>query len=144
MQNIDDLLKVTLTSKGKRELIYDKSQGIQVEFAIKNISNIDIEIPVEFINAKGLTFIVTDKKTGERYDTWPVLADLKNYTTLHPGEDVTITDRLDGRDIDFLHRKYANTNFDLQVACWTPIIINKKDMTIEIADTIPLLNIQKP
>jgi hypothetical protein len=145
MQNIDDLLKVTLTSKGKRELVYDKSQAIHVEFTIKNISNIDIEIPVEFINAKGLAFLVTDKKTGERFDTWPILADLKNYTTLHPGEHVTIIDRLEMMgEIDILDRKYANSNFDLQVSCYTPIRFNNKSISVNVTDTIPLLNIKKP
>jgi hypothetical protein len=145
MKNIDDLLKATLTSKGKREVAYKKWQGIGIEFTIKNISNLDISIPLERIEQSGLGTTVKNRKTGRRMDSSAGLpwAEIINpFFVLHPGEQVTIKDSVFASDIEHFEQNYVD--LDLEVLIGFVIQINDQSSYIMLQDTIPILDIEKP
>jgi hypothetical protein len=145
MENIDDLLKATLTSKGKREVAYEKWKGVGIEFTIKNISNFDISIPLERIEQSGLGTTVKNRKTGQRMDSSAGLpwAEIINpFFVLHPGEQVTIKDSVFASDIEYFKQNYVD--LDLEVLIGFVIQINDQSSYILLQDTIPILDIEKP
>jgi hypothetical protein len=145
MKNIDDLLKATLTSKGKREVAYKKWQGIGLEFTIKNISKFDIDIPLERLEKSGFTTAVINRKTGDRMDTWPCLplSEIVNpFFVLRPGEEVIIEGEVYASDIKHLNQQYVD--LDLEAAVGFTIQINDQSSYILLQEKIPIVDIEKP
>jgi hypothetical protein len=149
MSNIDDLLKATLTSKGKREVIYEKWQGIGLEFTIKNISNFDISIPVEYIEKSGFGATIKNRETGQQIAIWPglPLSEIVNpYTTLHPGEQLIVEGEIDRSYIEHFKQKYVDLDIEANISFEMKITnqLNDKLMYAILNDRISILDFEKP
>jgi hypothetical protein len=164
-ENLNNLLKATLTSKGKREVSYKKWDGVDVEFNIENISNSNIEINLEYIKKAGLWLSLKNRKLGNCANIWPGLPiekAVKPFTILHPGEQITIKNKVYHVPISLCLRMqmdndiYEKTgfprifngipiiDFDLEVGAAFPMQVNNQSIYVILKDTIRILEIEKP
>jgi hypothetical protein len=146
-QITNNLLKITLTSQEQKEFPYKKwgAHSVDVEFNIKNISNSNININLEYIQAAGLWLALKDRKTGPCADAWPgfpIMEKVKPFTTLHAGEKMAIKDTVS--DFHLEECQQRRIDLDLEIGTGSPIQANDPSIYVILNDVTPVPNTEKP
>jgi hypothetical protein len=150
-ENFKNPLKLTLTSKGKREVFYRKWDGIDVEFSIQNISNFNAKINLEYIKKAGLQLNLKNKKDSSCAHIWAGFSlekNIKPFTQLNPGEILVIKNKIyhayiqESQLTKECQQKYID--LDLEVGVNFPMQVNNQFIYVMLKDKIPVLDIETP
>lgn len=101
---------VAIACAGNPSCIFTGSD-MPLEIAVKNSQPYTIGFPRRYIQARGPSMKLIDRETGAAKTLKTQLADhslKKDYTTLQPGETLTLTTLIRGSEIISLRPKYVD------------------------------------
>jgi hypothetical protein len=141
-----NLVKVTLIPKEKKEFLPESRSEFDVEFSIKNMSNSNIKVNLEYIQAAGLWLALKDIKNGACADAWPNLPIGKKFkplTTLHSGEKITIKNTVQDDRFQGMKCQQKHIDLDLEIGTGSPIQANDPSIYVILNDVTPVSNTEK-